>query len=316
MMWMAKNLTSTNIIITKKREESMKNIDLHVHSTFSDGSETTDELVNLASKTGLAAFALTDHDTTDGYAPLYEAAVKHNMGLPKDMQIEVLPGVEISVAYKKGDIHILGLLVDPNDSEFNSLLKSAEKERISRNIKMIDNLKAIGLPLSYEEIVASAPDSIITRAHFGKYLVDKGIVTDYPSAFEKYLGDDTPYYVARKFTKPKDAIEGIIKAGGVPVLAHPIIYKLPTTELETLVDTLISYGLRGIETLYSSHSKQDENYVRGLAKRKGLIITGGSDFHGKPKPAISLGIGRGNLRIPYSILDNLREEQKRLATFK
>ncbi len=292
----------------------MRNIDLHVHSTFSDGSETTEKLVKLAAEAKLAAFALTDHDTTDGYKSLSEAASKHNVGIPKEDQLEVLPGVEISAAYKNKDIHILGLLVDPNDSEFNALLKAAEKERISRNIKMIENLKSAGIPISYEEIVASAPDSIITRAHFGKYLVEKGIVNDYPSAFEKYLGDNTPYYVARKFTSPKDAIEGIIKAGGVPVLAHPIIYRLPIPELEALVDTLITYGLRGIETLYSSHSKQDENYVRGLAKRKRLVITGGSDFHGKPKPAINLGIGRGNLRIPYSILENLREEQKKLAT--
>ena len=292
----------------------MRNIDLHVHSNFSDGSESTEKLIELATAANLAAFALTDHDTTNGYKSLYEASSKHNAGLPKEEQLEVLPGVEISAAYKNGDIHILGLLVDPNDSEFNALLKSAEKERIARNIKMVDNLKNAGLDISYEEIVASAPDSIITRAHFGKYLVEKGIVSDYPSAFEKYLGDNTPYYVARKFTSPKDAIEGIIKSGGVPVLAHPIIYRLPIKELEALVDTLISYGLRGIETLYSSHSKQDENYLRGLAKRKGLIITGGSDFHGKPKPAINMGIGRGNLKIPYSILESLREEQKKLAT--
>ena len=295
-------------------DNNMKTIDLHVHSNFSDGSESTEKLIELATAANLAAFALTDHDTTNGYKSLYEASSKHNAGLPKEEQIEVLPGVEISAAYKNGDIHILGLLVDPNDSEFNALLKSAEKERIARNIKMVDNLKNTGLDISYEEIVASAPDSIITRAHFGKYLVEKGIVSDYPSAFEKYLGDNTPYYVARKFTSPKDAIEGIIKSGGVPVLAHPIIYRLPIKELEALVDTLISYGLRGIETLYSSHSKQDENYLRGLAKRKGLIITGGSDFHGKPKPAINMGIGRGNLRIPYSILESLREEQKKFAT--
>ena len=295
-------------------DNNMKTIDLHVHSNFSDGSESTEKLIELATVANLAAFALTDHDTTNGYKSLYEASSKHNAGLPKEEQLEVLPGVEISAAYKNGDIHILGLLVDPNDSEFNALLKSAEKERIARNIKMVDNLKNAGLDISYEEIVASAPDSIITRAHFGKYLVEKGIVSDYPSAFEKYLGDNTPYYVARKFTSPKDAIEGIIKSGGVPVLAHPIIYRLPIKELEALVDTLISYGLRGIETLYSSHSKQDENYLRGLAKRKGLIITGGSDFHGKPKPAINMGIGRGNLRIPYSILESLRKEQKKFAT--
>ena len=243
-------------------DNNMRTIDLHVHSNFSDGSESTEKLIELATAANLAAFALTDHDTTNGYKSLYEASSKHNAGLPKEEQLEVLPGVEISAAYKNGDIHILGLLVDPNDSEFNALLKSAEKERIARNIKMVDNLKNAGLDISYEEIVASAPDSIITRAHFGKYLVEKGIVSDYPSAFEKYLGDNTPYYVARKFTSPKDAIEGIIKSGGVPVLAHPIIYRLPIKELEALVDTLISYGLRGIETLYSSHSKQDENYLR------------------------------------------------------
>ena len=293
----------------------MRTIDLHVHSIFSDGSESTEKLVELAAKAELAAFALTDHDTTDGYKSLYEAASKHNAGLPRDKQLEVLPGVEISAAYKTGDIHILGLLVDPNNTEFNALLKSAEKERIARNIKMVENLKGAGLDISYEEIVASAPDSIITRAHFGKYLVEKGIVNDFSAAFEKYLGDDTPYYVARKFTGPKDAIEGIIKAGGVPVLAHPIIYRLPVKELELLVDTLIDYGLRGIETLYSSHSKQDETYVRGLAKRKGLIITGGSDFHGKPKPAISMGVGRGNLQIPYQILDDLRREQRKLIIY-
>ena len=282
----------------------MRNIDLHVHSNYSDGSETTEELVKLAIKANLAAFALTDHDTTDGYRSLSEAASRHNAGLPKDEQLEVLPGVEISAAYKSGDIHILGLLVEPDNDEFNALLKEAEKERIARNIKMVENLKNAGLPISYDEIVAASPDSIITRAHFGKYLVEKGIVKDYPSA------------VARKFTKPKDAIEGIIKAGGVPVLAHPIIYRLPIPELEALVDTLKGYGLRGIETIYSSHSKQDEDYVRGLAKRKGLLITGGSDFHGKPKPAISMGVGRGNLRIPYSILENLREEQKKLSVLR
>ncbi|MGP1611827.1 MAG: PHP domain-containing protein [Catonella sp.] len=292
----------------------MKNIDLHVHSSFSDGSETTETLVQLAIAANLSAFALTDHDTTDGYKSLYEAAKRHNIGLPSSEQLEVLPGVEISAAYKNKDIHILGLLIDPNNTDFNALLKSAEKERISRNIKMIDNLKQkAGLDISYDEIVALSPNSIITRAHFGKYLVDKKIVNDYPSAFEKYLGDDTPYYVARNFTSPKEAIEGIIRAGGVPVLAHPIIYRLPVPELERLVDTLISYGLRGIETIYSSHSKQDENYVRELAKRKGLIITGGSDFHGRPKPAINIGIGRGNLNIPYEILEDLRAEQRKLS---
>lgn len=292
----------------------MKMIDLHVHSTFSDGSNTVEEVFRLAAEAGLSAFAITDHDTMDGFFPLSHIADEYNKTMPKEKQIEILPGVEISVAYKKGDIHILGLLVNPSDPELNTLLKNAEIERISRNRKMIENLQNIGLPVSYEEIEKSYPDSIITRAHFGKYLLESGIVESYPEAFEKYLGDNTPYYVARKFTSPKDAIEGILKAGGIPVLAHPIIYRLPNEELESLVRELVGYGLRGIETIYSSYSENDEAYIRALAKRFNLLITGGSDFHGAPKPSIKIGVGRGNLKIPYEILEKLRKEQKKIKS--
>ena len=292
----------------------MKLIDMHTHSNYSDGSFPPSEVFSSAAEAGLSAFALTDHDTVDGFIPLSEAAAKYNAGLPESRQIEVLPGVEISAAYKKGDIHILGLLVDPYSDNFNSLLKNAERERVSRNIKMVENLKNAGLPISYNEITAASPDAIITRAHFGKFLVEKGIVTSYAEAFEKYLGDTTPYYVARNFTKPEDAIHGILKAGGVPVLAHPFVYKLPVSELESLVDTLIDYGLRGIEAIYSNHSEYEELYLKQLAAKKGLLISGGSDFHGAPKPAIKIGSGRGNLKIPYEILENLKSEQKKIKT--
>lgn len=287
----------------------MKTIDLHTHSDFSDGSEKPENLINLAAKAGLSAFALTDHDTVDGFTRLFKAASAYNAGLCRDEQIEVLPGVEISAAYKEGDIHILGLLVDPYDTDFNDILKTAERERKERNIKMVQNLIQAGIPISYDEIVDANPDAVITRAHFGKFLVDKGITADYTTAFEKYLGDDTPYYVARKFIHPEDAIKGILRAGGIPVLAHPMIYRLPRIELEALVDELIGYGLKGIETFYSSHTNLDEAYIRGLARKKGLIMTGGSDFHGEPKPFVKMGVGKGNLRIPYKILEQLREEQ-------
>lgn len=293
----------------------MKTIDLHTHSTYSDGSCSVEELFSLAVNAGLSAFALTDHDTVDGYFPLFETASKYNETVSADKKMEVLPGVEISAGYKKGDIHILGLLINPNDEEFLSLLKTAERERDARNKKMIENLKKAGLPITYEEIVEASPDSIITRAHFGKFLYEKGFVSTYQEAFEKYLGDNTPYYVARKFTTPKDAIEGILKAGGIPVLAHPILYKFPKEELETLVRELVSYGLRGIETIYSTYSENDEAYIRAVAKRFNLLITGGSDFHGAPKPLIKIGVGKGNLRIPYEILEKLREEQKRKNDF-
>lgn len=285
----------------------MKTIDLHVHSNYSDGSETTAHLVELAVNAGLSAFALTDHDTTKGYTSLFEAANRHNAGLPKSEQLEVLPGVEISAAYKRRDIHILGLLVDPYDDEFNALLKTAETERAERNLKLVKRLNEAGLNVDYDKIKETAQNSVITRAHFGRFLVETGIVKDIPTAFKKYLGDDTPFYIERKFTPPEEAINGILKVGGIPVLAHPMSYKLPAPELEALVDRLISYGLKGIETFYSNHTKKEEIYVSALAARKGLLKTGGSDFHGKPKPQISIGIGRGNLRIPYEILENLRK---------
>lgn len=291
----------------------MKTIDLHTHSTYSDGSCSVEELFSLAVNAGLSAFALTDHDTLDGYFPLLKVANKHNEGLPEEERIEVLPGVEISAGYKDGDIHILGLLVDPNDAPFRHLLKTAERERDGRNKKMAENLKMAGLPVTYEKIVKASPDSIITRAHFGKFLVDKGIVSSYQEAFETYLGDNTPYYVPRKFTTPKDAIQGILKAGGVPVLAHPILYRLPAKELTDLVRELVGYGLRGIETIYSTYSEKDEDFIRSLSKRFNLLITGGSDFHGAPKPNIKIGVGKGNLKIPYEILEKLREEQKKLS---
>lgn len=290
----------------------MKTIDLHVHSNFSDGSETTARLVELAIEAGLSAFALTDHDTTKGYSSLFEATSKYNAGLPKDEQLEVLPGVEISAAYKDSDIHILGLLVDPFDNNFNAFLKVAENERTIRNLKMLEKLNSVGLNISYEKIVANAQNSVITRAHFGKFLVENGVVEDIPTAFKKYLGNDTPFYVARNFTPPEEAINAILKAEGIPVLAHPLSYKLPISELESLVDRLIGYGLRGIETFYSNHTKEDETYVKALSLRKGLIQTGGSDFHGKPKPSIKIGVGKGNLKIPYSILENLKSEKRRL----
>lgn len=292
----------------------MKTIDLHVHSNYSDGSESVSELILLAKEAKLSAFALTDHDTVDGFLPLSKAAEEYNKSCPKEERIEVLPGVEISAGFKEGDIHILGLLVNPFDEDFKHLLKTAERERDSRNKKMAENLKKAGLPINYEEIEKSFPDAIITRAHFGKFLVEKGIVSSYQEAFDHYLGDKTPYYVARKFTTPKDSIEGILKAGGIPVLAHPILYHLPNEELESLVRELVGYGLRGIETIYSTYSDKDEAYIRSLAKKFDLLITGGSDFHGLPKPTIKMGVGKGKLKIPYEILEKLKKEKERLLS--
>ena len=287
----------------------MKYIDLHVHSYFSDGSCSPAELIQLASEADLAAFALTDHDTLEGLPDALEAASSYNNAHP-DKPIEVIPGVEISAAFRKKDIHILGLMVDPASKNLNEALERARMERDNRNEKMVASLKEGGLRIDLAAIQEANADAVITRAHFATYLVETGQVKDYKTAFDRYLGDNTPYYVPRKFVDPADAIRLILEAGGIPVLAHPLLYHLNEREIRELVSKLKANGLMGIETLYSNNSEQDEVFVRRLAKEFDLLMTGGSDFHGIPKPTIKIGIGKGNLKIPYELLQKLKDAKQ------
>lgn len=280
----------------------MKYIDLHVHSNVSDGSFTPKELVAEAVRCNLAAFALTDHDTVAGVAEAVLAA--------KDTGIEVIPGAEISAGYKKKDIHILGLLLRPNDEKLQSTLEQAIKERDLRNKKMADNLAKGGLDIDIERLRAAfPPETVLTRAHFARYLAETGQVRSINAAFDHYLNADGPYYVPRKYITPEDAISLIKDAGGIPVLAHPLIYHLPEEELDSLIGRLKDAGLAGLEVFYSSNTGFDEGIVRRYANKYDLLMTGGSDFHGSNKPHISLGSGKGNLKIPYSVLDHLKEYQ-------
>ncbi len=280
----------------------MKYIDLHVHSTASDGTLTPSEVVDRAASVGLSAFALTDHDTLHGVAEAKERAAWHKaQGHP----VEVYPGVEISAAYKKRDIHILGLLVDESNEILDRTLSASVENRDRRNDKIIEKFAELGITLTMEELQEGAPGSVITRAHFGRALLRKGIVSSIQEAFEKYVGDNGPCYTAREYMSPEQAISLIKKAGGVPVLAHPLLYNLPHDELYALVDRLKKAGLKGIEVYYSSNRGQDEANVKALANHFDLVATGGSDFHGAMKPAIELGSGKGNLKIPYSVLENV-----------
>lgn len=280
----------------------MTYIDLHVHSNVSDGTYTPAHLVDEAYRQGLSAFALTDHDTIGG---IKEAKHRAEELKQNGKVISVIPGVELSVEYPKRDIHILGLMIDIDNETFCKALEAAQQEREERNLRMVNNLAEAGIDISMEKLRAGEGNAILTRAHFAKYLLEHGYVTSTQEAFRKYLGEDGPYYVPRKYISPKKAIQLILEADGIPVLAHPLLYKLPKDELETFIAQLKSYGLVGIETIYSSNMGFDEGYVRGLANRFGLLMTGGSDFHGKNKPLISLGSGRGNLKVPKSIFDHL-----------
>lgn len=277
----------------------MKYIDLHVHSTCSDGTFTPAGLVSYAVQKGLAAIALTDHDTVEGLEEASAAAV--GTGL------ELVPGIEFSTEYKERDIHILGLDIQPKQTDFAKHLKAFQESRDARNEEMtlrLQNLEHI--PITMEALRSAYGDAVLTRAHFGRWLFEHGYVRSIREAFSRYIGDDCPCFVPRKRTDPRQAIALIRNAGGIPILAHPLLYHLTDAELEELVRYLKEAGLQGIEAIYSSNTGLDESSMRRLARKMNLKISGGSDFHGKNKPLLDLGSGKGNLKIPYEVLEQLR----------
>ncbi len=283
----------------------MKYIDLHVHSTISDGTLTPSEVVRLAADSNLSAIALTDHDTVRGVAEALAAAED----LKKEEKfVRVIPGVEISAEYMGRDIHILGLFIDPDSKELNEALDQALSGRDRRNEKMVENLRNAGIDITLEALTFGTPDTVITRAHFARYLINNGYAKNNDDAFKRYLSHDTPYYVPRTQMTPEAALSLILSAGGLPILAHPLLYKLSLDELDTLIARLKSAGLIGIETIYSANTGFDEGIVRRYINKYDLLMTGGSDFHGSNKPHIMLGTGKGNLKIPETLLTALEEK--------
>lgn len=282
----------------------MKFIDLHVHSNISDGTFTPTQVVNIAYEKGLAAIALSDHDTINGISEALKAAEQINNKLG---EFELIPATELSAAYKKKDIHILGMYIDYTSKNLKQTLDDVVNERKQRNEKMAKNLANAGIDITIEKLLENEGNAVITRAHFAKYITEHGYTKTFDEAFKKYLSPDGPYYVQRKFLTPKEAINLIKSANGVPVLAHPLLYNLKNNELDKLICELKSYGLMGIEAIYTRNTGFDESYIRNFAKKYDLIVTGGSDFHGSNKPDIQIGFGTGNLRIPYHILEELKK---------
>lgn len=276
-------------------------IDLHVHSNVSDGTFSPSELVDIACRKGITVMALTDHDSVQGVKEALDRAAELRS---HGKNINVIPGIEISAAYESRDIHILGYYVDINNKEFLDLMENAWAERCNRNEIMALKFRKSGIPMTTEALTALSGSEVITRAHFAKWLVQNKYCKTNAEAFDKYLGAGCPYYVPREYLSREVAVKAIIKAGGVPVLAHPMLYGLNppvSPKLEELVIELKGYGLKGLETYYSSNMGNDEDIVRHLALKHDLIMTGGSDFHGDNKPGLEMGSGRNNsLNVPYS----------------
>lgn len=278
---------------------SMDTIDLHTHSTFSDGTFTPLQLVKYAEEKGLKAFALTDHDTTEG--------IKEAKSI--ETNVEVISGVEISTRYDKKEIHIVGLYVNENDADLNKQLKYYREKRVTRKFEILEKLNSLGVDITIDDVKESCTGDVISRAHIAKALVSKGFVGSYTEAFDRYLGDNKCAYVPRETLNYEESMELITKAGGVPVLAHPLLYKMSDTNLENMMVKLRQKGLKAVEVYYSTHSNSDTQHVMAMANRVGLIYSGGSDFHGATKPKIDMGTGMGKLAVPYEILEKIRGER-------
>lgn len=280
-------------------------IDLHFHSTFSDGTFTPAELVAQADAIGLTALALTDHDGTDGVAPLLAACA----ALPAERRIEGIPGVEISAEYAHGAMHLLGYFFDVAHAGLQAGLRQIREGRVERNAQILKKLQGLGCSLTWEGVAAHAGSDVVGRPHFAQALVDGGYANSRQKAFERYLARGKSAYVER-FRFPPDAAIALIRdAGGVPVLAHPSSLKLSAKAMRRHIGELKKMGLEGLEVYYALHSPEQQGLYAAIARDLDLVGTGGSDFHGTPNMGLSLGRGFGSLNVPDEIVDQLRSRR-------
>jgi len=279
-------------------------IDLHIHTSASDGTFSPQEIVRLAKGKGLRAISITDHDTVDGNQEAIKAGT--------EIGLEVVPGVEISVEWKGRPVHMLGYYIDVANEVLQLTLQNLIDFREERNPQIIKRLNSLGLNISYEEVKAIAADGrAIGRPHFAQVMVEKGYVKNGDEAFKKYLKRGGPAYVEKKRLTPHEGIQLIKNASGIPVLAHPYnIDGIKNKDLEHFILLFKGMGIEGIEVFYPLHNPQQTLQLKTFAEKNGLYITGGTDFHGEQKPDIQLGSGFGALSIPYKLISKMREKHE------
>lgn len=282
----------------------MSRLDLHLHTTHSDGSFTPTEIVWLAQKAGVTTLAITDHDITTGIAEAAEAG--------RERGIDVIPGIEISSIFGDSELHILGYFLDWRDQTLNERLATLRESRHRRNPRIIERLRAAGIDITYDEVRAIAGSDAVGRPHIARVMMEKRVVASAKEAFDLWLAEGRPAYVPRELPSPVEAIQWIKAAKGLPVLAHPTWVKTKEGTLTELVRGLKADGLDGVEVHYSTHTARQTRDYLALAKELDLLVTGGSDFHGITKPDIGVGIGKGTLHISLSLLDALKNAAARL----
>ena len=279
-------------------------VDLHTHSTASDGTASPTNLVEQAERLGLTAIAITDHDTVGGIDEALQAGNRFS--------IEVVPGVEISVDAVAPDgsassLHILGYFIDHQNVELLNALGDRQNDRNQRNQQMLDKLNQLGIPLTLEQVQSfQGKDGSLGRPHFAQAMVAHGMVKDMDEAFSEYLARGARAYVHKKRLNQKQGIALIRQAGGVAALAHPAHFLQHYDYFTELLRDLKKMGMQALETYYGEYSAQQTQYLLNLARKFGLAACGGSDFHGETKPGLHLGSGRGQLKVPYSCLEELK----------
>jgi hypothetical protein len=273
-------------------------IDLHIHSTTSDGTMSPAELVRYAHKKGLSAIAITDHDTIDG---IREAVAAGDV-----LGIEVIPGIELSVKYCGRNVHLLGYLFDCQNSELCIALSQLQVGRIERNKKIISNLNRLGFTFEFSELKKSAGSGQNGRPHIARLMVEKKIVNTMDEAFEKYLGQDGLAYASRFAYGAEEAISLIKNAGGITVLAHPFQFEKSFENFPHVLHQLRDMGLDGIEVYYPNHSRKFRKHLMSLAEKLSLLMTGGSDYHGSIRPGTTLAGGK-NVSVPAQLLVKMKE---------
>jgi len=277
-------------------------IDLHSHTSSSDGTLSPKELVELARSEGLRAIAITDHDTVAGLPE----ALEHG----KDVGIEVIPGVELSIEYDlpdNGHMHVLGLFIDIRSGALNDGLGWLRQKREERTPRILSILNNHGVEINAADVKEEAGEGSVGRPHIARAILKKGYASSIQEVFDHYLKKGALAYVSKEKFPPDNAIQMILDSGGLPILAHPRSLNLAETELRELILKMKLKGLKGIEAYYSGHSIEQTSLYLSMAEVYGLLVSGGTDFHGENKPDIRLGTGLGNLKIPYSLVDRMKE---------
>lgn len=276
-----------------------KLIDLHTHSIMSDGSMTPAEVVREAKKAGLAAIALSDHDTVDG--------VREAVAEGKKIGVEVIPAIEFSVI-SKTETHILGFFIDIDSPLLSDALKSIIDTRRERNEITCRKLNELGFDVTMEEALALAPNGFIGRAHFARLLMDKGYTSSVKEGFDLYLENGKYAYCGKQSMTDEEAVRLIKNCGGLAFVAHLHLTKLGDGELLEFLARLKAAGLDGVEGYYTEYTPEMQEKYQAMASRLGLMLSGGTDFHAAMKPHISIGKGLGNLKIPYSLVEKMKEK--------